>query len=325
VSPARPAGERLRARRERRVVDPARDLLSCRAMLATIADVVLGLVLLGSAGAKLAAPARTRAALATFGLSTPGGRALAWSAAVAVEALLGVGVALGLDAAAFAAAALMLAFATLLVRALRSGKAGQPCGCLGARSRVTRAALVRTLTLAAAFALLPLVPDTDPSTDAWLAIGLGVALAAVAVLAVLLLALAREVGELRLALPPQLPLELDGEGPARGSRVAVVDRFVPQPSARFAVAVFSSESCPMCQALAPAVTALQRDPLLAVEQFDERVHQDVWRALAIPGSPYAVVLALDGTVLSQGTFNSARQLEALVATGEAREREPAHA
>jgi hypothetical protein len=292
-----------------------------RAMLATIADVLLGLVLLGSAGAKLAAPTRTRAALGTFGLGDARTRALAWGAAVAAEALLGVGVALGLAAAAWGAAALMLAFATLLAGALRAGRAGQPCGCLGARSRVSRAALARTLALAAAFALLPLVPEADPSTDAWLAIGLGIALAAVVVLAVLLLALAREVGELRRALPPQLPLEIDGEGPARGSRVALIERFLPQPSARFALAVFSSEGCPLCQALEPAVTALQRDPLLAVETFDEHDDADVWRALAIPGSPYAIVLALDGTVLAQGTFNSARQLEALVAGGEARERE----
>jgi hypothetical protein len=304
-----------------------------RAMLATVADLLLALVLLGSAGAKLAAPTRTRSALATFGLRTPRSRAVAWAAAVGAEVALGVGVALGLDAAAsaaayaaaYAAAALMLAFSVLLARALRAGRAGQPCGCLGARSRVTPAALARTLALVVAFALLPLVPHTDPSTDAWLAIGLGVALVAIAVLAVLLLALAREVGELRLAIPPQLPLEIDGEGPARGSRVGLVERFVPQPSARFALAVFSSEGCPMCQALEPAVAALRHDPLLAVETFDEVEDADVWRALAIPGSPYALVLALDGTVLAQGTFNSARQLEALLATAEAREREPLRA
>jgi hypothetical protein len=290
-------------------------------MLATIADVVLGLVLLGSAGAKLAAPSRSRAALATFDLGTPRARAIAWAAATGVEVVLGVGVALGLDVAVWAATILMLAFATLLARALRAGHAGQPCGCLGARSRVTPLALARTLALAVAFALLPLVPDADPSAEAWLAIGLGIALAAIAALAVLLLALAREVGELRLALPPQLPLEIEGEGPARGSRVALIERFVPQPSARFALAVFSSDGCPMCQALEPAVAALQQDPLLAVEVFDERADADVWRGHAIPGSPYALVLALDGTVLAQGTFNSARQLEALVAAGEARERE----
>lgn len=294
-------------------------------MLATVMDVVLGLLLLGSATAKLAAPARTRAALATFGLGTPRARALAWDGAIAAELLLGIGVATGLDAAAYAAATLMLAFAALLARALRGGKAGQPCGCLGARSRVTPLALGRTLTLAAAYALLPLVPATDPSAEAWLAVGLGIALAATAALAILLFALAREVGELRLAIPPQLPLELDGEGPARGSRAPVIERFVPAPSNRFALAVFSSDGCPMCRALEPAVTALQNDPLLAVETFDEVEDQDVWRAHAIPGSPYAIVLSLDGTVLAQGTFNSARQLEALVAAGEARAPELAHA
>lgn len=295
-------------------------------MLATISGVVLGLVLLGSAGAKLAAPARTRAALATYGLRSARGRAVVWGGAVVLEIALGAGVVAGIDLAAYGAAALMLAFAALLARALRHGRAGRPCGCLGARSRVSRAALARTLLLAAAFALLPAVPHTRIATTGWLALGLGVALVAVAVLAVLLLALAREVGELRLAIPPQLPLEIDGEGPPRGSRAAVIDRFVPQPSARFALAVFSSDGCPMCRALEPAVAALRRDPLLAVEVFDELQDAAVWRALQIPGSPYAVVLALDGTVLAQGTFNSARQLEALVATGEARQRapEPAH-
>ena len=294
-------------------------------MLATVMDVALGLVLLGSATAKLAAPVRTRAALATFRLATPRARVLAWGAAVAAEIAIGVGVAAGLDTAAYAATALMLAFAGLLGRALHDGRSGQPCGCLGPRSRVNRAALIRTLALAAAYALLPLAPDVDPSAEAWLAVGLGIALAATAVLGVLLVALAREVGELRLAIPPQLPLELDGEGPPRGSRAPVIERFVPAPANRFALAVLSSEGCPMCQALAPAVTALRNDPLLAVEVFDEVEDQDVWRAHAIPGSPYALVLGLDGTVLAQGTFNSARQLEALVAAGEARAPELAHA
>jgi len=294
-------------------------------MLATIGDVGLALALVGSAGAKLAAPTRTRAALATYGLSGPRARTLAWGAAIGAETALAVGVALGIDAAAYAAAALMLAFAALLARALQQGRAGEPCGCLGARSRVTRVALARTLVLAAAFALLPALPRTHVTTTGWLALGLGAALAAIVVLAVLLLALAREVGELRLALPPQLPLEIAGEGPRRGERVELIERFATKPATRFALAVFSSEGCPMCQALEPAVAALKRDPLLAVEVFDEHDDAGAWRALAIPGSPYALVLSLDGAVLAQGTFNSARQLEALLATGEAREREPAHA
>lgn len=295
-------------------------------MLATVANVLLGLVLLASAGAKLAAPVSSQAALATFGLRTAVARRAAWAGAIVVETTLAVGVALGAPAAAYAAAALMLAFAALLTHALNAGRAGQPCGCLGSRSRVTPLALARTVALAVAFALLPLVPDADPSTDAWLAIGLGLALTAIAALTVLVLALAREVGELRLALPPQLPLEIPGEGPPLGERAhAAIERFAGAPhgrdAVRFALAVFTSEGCPMCQALAPAVEALARDPLLAVEVFDEQADADVWRALQIPGSPYAVVLTRDGTALAQGTFNSARQLEALVAAGEARERE----
>ncbi len=297
-------------------------------MLATVADALLGLVLLGSGAAKLAAPARTRAALATFGLRSARARASAWSAAVALELAFGAAVAAGLDPAAYAAATLMLAFAALLARALRAGRAGEPCGCLGPRSRVTPVALVRTLALAAAFALAPLVPDRDPSTDGWLALGLALALVAIGGLAVLLLALAREVGELRLALGPSPALEIVGEGPPLSEPApAAIERFDPPTSARFAVAVFSSDGCPMCQALEPAVRALSRDPLLAVETFDEHLDAGVWRALAIPGSPYAIVLALDGTVLSQGTFNSIRQLESLVATAESRAhaREAAHA
>ena len=294
-------------------------------MLATIADVVLGLVLVGSAGAKLAAPTRTRAALATFGLRTPRVRSLAWSAATAAEALLGIGVALGLDAAAYAAAALMLVFAALLARALRAGRAGQPCGCLGARSRVSPAALARTLVLAAAFALLPAVPHTPVSATGWLALGLAQHSPRSPRSRSCCSRSRARSGSCGSRSPPQLALEIDGEGPARGSRVALIERFVPQPSARFALAVFSSGGCPMCQALEPAVAAFRRDPLLAVETFDEHDDADVWRALAIPGSPYALVLALDGIVLAQGTFNSARQLEALLATGEAREPELVHA
>jgi len=296
-------------------------------MLATVAHIALGMVLLGSAAAKLAAPARTRSALATFGLRTERARALAWGAAVAAEAALGAGVALGSNAAAFAAALLMATFATLLARALGAGRAGQPCGCLGPRSRVTKAALARTAALALAFALLPAVPHTSPSTEGWLALGLALSFLALGALAVLVLALAREVGELRLALGPSPALEIPGEGPPLGERIDLVERRFPAPSqqARFALAVFSSEGCPMCAALAPAVRALAQDPLLAVEVFDEHADADVWRELGIPGSPYAVVLALDGTVLAQGTFNGVRQLESLVATGERRAHAPREA
>ena len=40
--------------------------------------------------------------------------------------------------------------------------------------------------------------------------------------------------------------------------------------------------------------------------------------MRIPGSPYAVAMALDGTVLAKGTFNDLAQLESVLATAERR-------
>jgi hypothetical protein len=38
----------------------------------------------------------------------------------------------------------------------------------------------------------------------------------------------------------------------------------------------------------------------------------VWESLAVPGSPYGVVLDPDGVVLAKGTFNTLFQLEGLI-------------
>jgi len=43
--------------------------------------------------------------------------------------------------------------------------------------------------------------------------------------------------------------------------------------------------------------------------------------LDVPGSPYAVALGRDGTVLAKGTFNSLAQLESVVATAMRRRQE----
>ncbi|MDO8213869.1 MauE/DoxX family redox-associated membrane protein [Conexibacter sp. CPCC 206217] len=290
-------------------------------MLTAVAEALLALILLASAGAKLVRPTAAQAALATYGLDAPRTRVVVWGAAIVAEVALAVGVALGSAVAAWGAAALMACFAILLLRALRSGRGGEPCGCFGARSRVSGAAVARAALLALAFVTLPFVPAVDPAATGWLAIGLGVALAGLLALGALVVALAREVGELRLALGPQPALEIPGEGPPLGVRVALIERFAPGERARFAVAVFTSAGCSMCQALAPSVALLANDPLLTVLTFDEYEEAAAWRALEIPGSPYAVVLGLDGSVLAQGTFNALRQLESLVATAAARERE----
>jgi hypothetical protein len=82
--------------------------------------------------------------------------------------------------------------------------------------------------------------------------------------------------------------------------------------------VFTSEGCRMCQALHPAIAAFGRNPLVALRTFDEYEHADAWAAADVPGSPYAVALDGDGTVLAKGTFNTAAQLESVLATAERR-------
>jgi hypothetical protein len=276
--------------------------------------IVGALLLWGAAAAKVVRPRASSDALASFGLPGNAERRVVWALLVATEVVLGGGIATGSVGAAYAAAALMLAFGAALVGAILRGRAGLPCGCFGARSRIGWRAVARNVGLAALFAALPSVPALRPSATGWLAIGLGVAIAAICALAVAVLALAREVGALRLAVGPQSALDVAYEGPEIGSRVDLAGRFHTGPEARLALAVFTSASCPVCSALEPSIDFVARDPRVAVSVFDELRDGDVWSALDVPGSPYAVGLGLDGTVLAKGTFNSLAQLESVVTT-----------
>jgi hypothetical protein len=282
-----------------------------------VVRIALALALLTAAALKLASPEASRAALATFGVPARF-RAPAWGALIALEAVLAVTFASGSDAAAFAAAAFCALSAAVLVAAILRGRAGAPCGCFGARSRVGWPGVLRNVLLAAGFAAVPWLPAGRPSTEAWLAIGLALAFACVLALGVAVLALAREVGLLRLRLGGQPALEIADEGPPIGARLGLIERFRADDRARFALAVFSSDGCRLCRALEPAVAAFRRDPLVAVEVFDEQRDADVWRDLRIPGSPFAVALGRDGAVRAKGTFNSFAQLESILATAERR-------
>ena len=289
-------------------------------MLQGTLRVALAGVLVLAALFKLANPRASRDAMATFGFPA-GARTGAFAVLVAAELGLAGGVAAGLDGAAFAAAAMLLAMALALTGAIARGRAGAPCGCFGARSRVGWPAVGRNLALAAGFVALPFLPSGEPTTEQWLGIGLGVALLACAALAVALLALAREVGMLRLNLGPQAALEVPEEGPEVGGRSNLIARIQPDDRAQVALAVFTSEGCEMCRKLEPAVASLANEPFIAVESFDEVRDAAAWREADVPGSPFAVALDLDGTVLAKGTFNNLAQLESVIATAERRQRQ----
>jgi hypothetical protein len=274
-------------------------------------------LLAGAALSKLSSPRSGAEAMATYGFRS---RPVQWGTFAFVagaELVLAVGVIAGSDAAAYAAAGLMALFAATLLSALMQGRAGQPCGCFGSDSKVSTLAVGRNLLLAAGFAAIPSLPDAL-STDEWLTAGIVLALAACVALAVAVLALAREVGMLRLRLGPGAALEITGEGPEIGGRTALIERFEFGRSNELALAVFSSAGCHVCRSLEPAVESLRNEPALAVEVFEEGADSDVWEALAIPGAPYAIALERDGTVGSKGTFNNLSQLESILATAERR-------
>jgi hypothetical protein len=287
-------------------------------MLEIVLRVGLGIVLASAALAKLAAPRESIAALETFGFRDGPARPIAWAALIAVEVALAIAVALGSDAAAYAAAALMTLFAALSVAALLRGRSGAPCACFGPRSRVSRLGVLRNLALAVAFALVPSVDSISIGTQAWMWIAIGIALAACAGLAIAVLALAREVGMLRLQLGTQGALEIEGEGPEIGSRPAGLSELMGRNGADFGLAVFTSEGCGICQTLAPAIDNVAKDPRVAVATFDEVAEAELWRTLEIPGSPFALGLDSEGTVLAKGTFNNLAQLESVLATAERR-------
>ena len=288
-------------------------------MVSVVTCLVLGLVLVAAAVLKAAGGAKAQAALATYGIRSPGTARVVWGALIAVEVVLGVAVALGSAWAARAAALLMAGACAAQVAAILAGRTGAPCGCFGARGTVGRGSAGRAALLAAAFALVPLLPRATPTTEQWLAIGLGVALTGLVALAVVVLALAREIGMLRLAVNPRGALEVDHEGPEIGARSALAAAFGGALTpGKIGLAVFTSEGCAMCRALEPAVQAFAGHPAVALKTFDEVRDADAWTAADVPGSPFAVALDADGTVLAKGTFNTGAQLESVLAAAERR-------
>jgi hypothetical protein len=282
----------------------------------------LVIVLAASAGLKARRFQRTTTALATYGVSGARARPAA-ALLIGVELALAAALAAELRWAAAATTALFAAFTLLTLAALLAGRAGRPCACFGSDSRLAWSAPLRSGALTALGAVLALrwLPEAPSSYDGWLTAGLSLSLGLCAALAVAVFALAREVGVLRLGMAGGA-LEIPQEGPALGSHQAWATALAaPSPRAMLRLAVFTSEACPLCRQVAPAVAHVAADPLVAVAILDEVLAAETWRAAEIPGSPYAVALTLDGVALAKGTFNGLGQLESILGTARFRERE----
>ena len=279
---------------------------------------VLAGVLAGAAIAKLANPSAGREALAGLGFGSPTARAVGFWSLVAVELALAMGLVVGSTEAAILGALLMAMFGLVMAGAIARGKAGQPCGCFGARSRIGWTGVLRNFVLAAGFLAVAVLPSKDLTTDQWLGLGLIGALGASAALGAMTLALAREVGLLRMRVGPASALEIPHEGPEVGSRTDIASEIEGIERKELGLAVFTSAGCHVCEAMRPAVDSIAAHPAVAVGRFDEVDDGDAWAALDVPGSPYAVALDPQGTVLAKGTFNNLAQLESILAAGERR-------
>jgi hypothetical protein len=290
--------------------------------MTTAVSVLLALILAVSAGSKAWRVNQSAAALATYGVSRARLQLITVWALIAVELGLTAALVAEVSGAAAATAGLFLLFAALTSTALLAGRRGQPCACFGSDSRLSWSSPPRALALAAAASLvasgwLSVAPS---SYDRWLTVGLAVSVAAVAALGIAVLALAREVGVLRMEMGSRGALEIEDEGPSVGATQPWATALPTSSRALMKLAIFTSDGCPLCRRVAPAVSHVAADPLVAVGIFHELADAQVWTLAAIPGSPYAVALDLDGVALAKGTFNSLAQLESVLATARARER-----
>jgi hypothetical protein len=290
--------------------------------MTTAVSVWLALILCAAAGAKVWQVDRAATALATYGVVGARLQRVALGALVAIELVLAGAVALGAPGAMAAVAGLFLAFALATLIALLAGRGGLPCACFGSTSPLSWASPLRAgaLALLAGMGAGGWLGQAPAGYDRWLTAGLALSVGAIAVLAAAVFALAREVGVLRMAAPGRGALEIPEEGPRLGAAQQWAAAVPVGPRALLALAVFTSEGCPLCRQLEPAMRHVGGDPLLAVGVFDERRDAEIWARAQVPGSPYAVALDRDGVALAKGTFNSLAQLESIVATARARER-----
>jgi methylamine dehydrogenase accessory protein MauD len=171
----------------------------------------------------------------------------------------------------------------------------------------------------------------------------------VALLSVVVVALARQVGTLHLRLGPRGALEVDDEGPPLGEapeRVSASDlagrEVVVGGPGEPQLLLFVSPGCPVCREVLPSLPAAARAgrlrPYVISDAGSEETARsyrhdsigapvipspEVARGYGVPGTPYVVVLDAGGVVRSKGTVNTLEQLEGLVDTARSRrEHEP---
>lgn len=185
--------------------------------------------------------------------------------------------------------------------------------------------------------------------NGWWAASYFVLWALVIVLALVVVALARQLGTLHLRLGPRGALEMDDEGPPLGEAppggVAqtldgrTIDLGGPGEAQ---LLLFVSPGCMVCEQVTPSIRAVARmgeltpyvltdlDPAEARSAYAQKdlgapiaSARELTHSWEVPGTPYVVILDQSGIVRAKGTVNNLEQMEGLVATALRRAEAPA--
>jgi thiol-disulfide isomerase/thioredoxin len=143
-----------------------------------------------------------------------------------------------------------------------------------------------------------------------------------AVLAVVVVALARQIGVLHLRLDPLGALEIDDEGPGlgeapppRSARAATGSMVFVGGAGGQRLLAFVSPTCPVCERVLPSLPAAADAFGLELQVVSD---PELERAYNVPGVPFVVVFDEFGAVRSKGTVNTLEQVEGLVDTARRR-------
>ncbi|MFP5363062.1 MAG: MauE/DoxX family redox-associated membrane protein [Thermoleophilia bacterium] len=262
-------------------------------LLHALLAALVGAALLGAAALKIADRTAAAVAAESFGLRGRPARWI-WLPLAALEAGLGASVIAAPTAGpAWGAAGLLAAFALAQAGAIAAGRAGAPCGCFGGRGQISWASVARTALLGVAATVVAVAPTREAPPP----------------LATALLALVIVTAIVVRARRPAGALEVAGEGPALGARL---------DAGGAPLALFVADGCRLCR---PLIAQARR---LGAAVFDEVADAQMWAAAGVPGAPFAVALAADGTVLAKGTVNTRAQLSSVIAAGNGRRGEIEH-
>lgn len=132
----------------------------------------------------------------------------------------------------------------------------------------------------------------------------------VAVLAIAVVALLRQIGVLHQRLAP-MGVHFASEGPVLDAPAPGVG--IDWSVSTLTVLLFTSPTCVLCRELKPSLDAFRRQYReLRVQTVDLEAEAAVFDAMAVRSTPYVVAVDRDGVVRGRGVANSLEQIEELV-------------